>query len=303
MVKIAVELERALARAAAGAQARGASGRELARGEGWVVEDVICTSGPRDRRFEERHSWVSIAIVLAGTFQYRASCGNGRTDELMTPGALLLGNPGQHFECGHEHAAGDRCVSFRYAPEYFERLTADAGAGPLQRAFRVSRLPALCLLAPLTAQGCASVLAKPGAAAWEEMSIRLAALAMQSANGLSGDTRTAPPSALARVTRAARRIERDLQSELTVASLAREARLSPYHFLRTFEQLTGLTPRQFVKRARLRAAAARLQMERGKVLEIALDCGFGDVSNFNRAFRGEFGASPRAWRNRRKLPE
>ena len=98
-------------------------------------------------------------------------------------------------------------------------------------------------------------------------------------------------------------IERDLQSELTVASLAREARLSPYHFLRTFEQLSGLTPRQFVKRARLRAAAARLSMEREKILEIALDCGFGDVSNFNRAFRGEFGASPRAWRNRRKLPE
>jgi AraC-like DNA-binding protein len=28
------------------------------------------------------------------------------------------------------------------------------------------------------------------------------------------------------------------------------------------------------------------------VIDIAFDCGFGDVSNFNRAFRGEFGISP-----------
>jgi AraC-like DNA-binding protein len=78
--------------------------------------------------------------------------------------------------------------------------------------------------------------------------------------------------------------------------LAREAGLSPYHFLRTFERLTGVTPHQFVMRARLREAAIRLVAESGNVLDIALDCGFGDVSNFNRAFRTEFGASPRAYR-------
>ena len=36
------------------------------------------------------------------------------------------------------------------------------------------------------------------------------------------------------------------------------------------------------------------------VLDIALQCGFGDVSNFNRAFRAEFGLSPRAYRLRSK---
>jgi AraC family transcriptional regulator len=33
------------------------------------------------------------------------------------------------------------------------------------------------------------------------------------------------------------------------------------------------------------------------VLDISLDCGFGDVSNFNRAFREEFGASPSVYRS------
>jgi AraC-like DNA-binding protein len=51
-------------------------------------------------------------------------------------------------------------------------------------------------------------------------------------------------------------------------------------------------------RARLRRAALRLSSGKGKIVDIALDCGFGDVSNFNRAFRAEFGMSPRAYRGR-----
>src|SRR5215208_2190214 len=111
--KIAGELDRALVeRRISGAPGR-ASGRALATGDGWSVTDVICTSGPRDRAFEEQHGKVSVAVVVAGTFEYRSSRGR----HLMTPGSFLLGNPGECFECGHDHAAGDRCVSFQYQPE------------------------------------------------------------------------------------------------------------------------------------------------------------------------------------------
>src|ERR1700744_398638 len=74
LAKIAVELQQALARrAATGAAACHPTCRVLARGDGWVVEDLICASGPQDPIFEERHGNVSIAMVLAGTFQYRGS--------------------------------------------------------------------------------------------------------------------------------------------------------------------------------------------------------------------------------------
>ena len=51
---------------------------------------------------------------------------------------------------------------------------------------------------------------------------------------------------------------------------------------RTFKSLTGITPHQYVIRARLRAAASRLATGTQKVLDVALDCGFCDISNFNR---------------------
>jgi AraC family transcriptional regulator len=105
-----------------------------------------------------------------------------------------------------------------------------------------------------------------------------------------------PPSAVARVTRVIRRIEQCFDTSLTLGTLAREAGLSPYHFLRTFERLTGLTPHQYLLRSRLREAATRLAAEPSKISDIALDCGFSDLSNFNRAFRAEYGMSPRGFR-------
>ena len=117
-----------------------------------MVEDLICASGPQDPIFEERHSGVSIAMVLAGTFQYRGSPSGAIRNELMTPGSLLLGNAGHNFEVGHEHAAGDRCLSFHFAPEYFERIASDAGAKKSERGFRMLRLRPLRELSPLIAQ-------------------------------------------------------------------------------------------------------------------------------------------------------
>ena len=101
----------------------------------------------------------------------------------------------------------------------------------------------------------------------------------------------------ARVSRIVRRIEEHPDAALRLKMPRGATRgLSPYHFLRTFEQVTGATPHQIVRRTRLRQAASRLLAEPGQVLEIALECGFGDVSNFNHAFRAEFGVSPRQFR-------
>ncbi len=213
----------------------------------------------------------------------------------MTPGSLLLGNARQSFEVGHEHAAGDRCLSFQFAPEYFERIASDAGVKKGDRGFRVLRLPPLRELSSLIARARAG-LEYSAETPWEELSVELAAATVRLERGISSHAENAPPSAIARVTRSVRAIERRPDGALGLGSLAREAGLSPYHFLRTFERLTGITPHQYVRRARLRDAASRLAAEREKVLDIALDCGFGDVSNFNRAFRNEFGVSPLQWK-------
>lgn len=306
-------LERALERRRRDDAPGQATGRVVASGDGWRVSDVICTSGPHDRPFEEQHTLVSIAIVAAGSFQYRSTMGR----ELMTPGALLLGNAGHCFECGHEHGVGDRCLAFQFTPECFARLASDAGVRGGAIDFRLTRLPPVREMSALVARACAGLARqatdeaagprdKRAELPWEELAVTLAARTIQLARGLSPSAFASvgagagaiPARAAARVTRIVRAIERQPQASLALGRLARAAGLSPYHFLRTFERLTGVTPHQYVLRVRLREAALRLAAEPAKVLDIALDSGFGDVSNFNRAFRAEFGLSPRAYRER-----
>jgi AraC family transcriptional regulator len=174
-------------------------------------------------------------------------------------------------------------------------LAADAGAHGIDRRFKLPFLPALRQLSPVVARAGVAVRRGTGAA-WEELAVTLAVRTMRLASGVSPHQNGLPLNAGARVTRAVRMIDRHPDATLTLGRLSSEAGLSPYHFLRTFKFLIGITPHQYVLRARLREAARRLATDASKVLDVALDCGFGDVSNFNRAFRSEFGESPLAFR-------
>ena len=259
-----------------------------AAGDDWAVEDVVCTSGPGDAAFEERHERYRIALVGAGTFRCRATTGRG----LLTPGSLLLGNAGDCFECGHEHGTGDRCLAFAYSRETFEQLAFEAGVRGRAR-LRALSIPPLRALAPLVAEACTAWVApeRVAASAWEELGVRLAAAAAQSAADPARLPRN-PANAERGIARAVRLIENDPCAPLRLQTLANEARLSRFHFVRTFARVTGLTPHKYVARARLRSAAVRLASNDARVIDVALDCGYRDISNFNHAFRAEFGAAP-----------
>ena len=262
---------------------------EIASGEGWCISDIVCSAGPRDRPYEESHTCPCIAIVAAGTFQYRSA----RKPDLMVPGSILLGNAGDCFCCGHEHGTGDRCICFSYDSGWFERVVHEAGGNRTR--FRASSLPPIRATNPVAAR-VYTLLAPTARSRCEELALEVAVRVTQVEAGMGSRDHAGAPGPLARVSRVIRTVENDLSMPADLVSLAHLARLSPYHFLRTFQVLTGTTPHQYLLRGRLRRAAVRLLSEKRKIAEIALDCGFEDLSNFNRAFRSEFGMSPRLYR-------
>jgi AraC-like DNA-binding protein len=288
--KIAVELGDVCAqREWRGAQP-GLRAQRLAAGEDWFVEDVLCTYRPSDPPFEERHGEYRVALVGAGTFVCRTAHGS----ELLTPGSLLLGNEAEHFECSHAHGTGDRCLAFAYSAQLFERVAHDAGVRGKPR-LRGVRIPPLEPLAAVVAETTAAWIEPDDGAAWAELGVRMAAAAAR----IAAEPKYRPRIALNAergVARAVRLIDRDPGALLALDALAQEARLSRFHFLRAFARVTGLTPHRYLRRARLRRAAVQLATSNERVVEIALASGFRDLSNFNHAFRAEFGSSPRAYR-------
>ncbi len=264
--------------------------RHLASGPGWSVSGVVCTAGPHDRPFEERHHAACIAAVTHGTFQYRSAQGSA----VLGPGALLLGNEGACFECGHEHGIGDHCLAFHFAPDHLEAIMA-AVPGVRRTAFAVARLPPLPSLMPLVA---AAEAACDDGAELEELALRLAGAVAMALTDVQRVARRTSRRDERRVTDALRRIEALAHEQLTLTELARAAAMSPYHFLRTFRALVGMTPYQFVLRTRLHRAAVLLRRSHASVSTIAFDAGFNDLSTFNRRFRRLMGASPQVYRYR-----
>jgi AraC-like DNA-binding protein len=94
-------------------------------------------------------------------------------------------------------------------------------------------------------------------------------------------------------------LDRLHDSNLTIASIARSIGLSPKQVQRLFERC-GMTFAEFVLEQRLLSARRLLSSpngRHGKIGTVAYSVGFGDLSYFNRTFRGRFGVTPSEWRD------
>ena len=102
---------------------------------------------------------------------------------------------------------------------------------------------------------------------------------------------------VARMHRVLEYIDRQLDQQLELDTLAKVANFSAFHFHRLFTAWMGETLGDYVRRRRLEMAALRLVAQpRLPVLQVALSVGFGSAEAFARAFKARFGSTPTAWR-------
>jgi len=249
------------------------------------VEDYRCQVGRAERPRVELHHGFSLSYVRKGSFGYRT---RGRSYELVA-GSLVVGTPGEEYLCTHEHAVGDECLSLHFAPELVDAL------GPRAQAWRaggVAPLPELVVLGEL-AQSAATGACELGL---DELALWLAGRFV----GLASGRAQAPVQLCARDRRravdAALWIDAHAHEDIDLESSAGAVGLSAFHFLRLFARVLGVTPHQYLVRARLRRAARLLAGDARSITDIAYAVGFGDLSNFVRTFRRAAGVSPSAFR-------
>lgn len=261
--------------------------RTLSTGPVSVVE-YACNAGPGERPFAEQHEGWSVSYVQRGSFGCRC---RGQHHELV-PGSLLVGRPGDEYECTHDHhQGGDLCLAVFVAPELVDEVSRG-------RPWASGALPPL---PGLMVQGEAARVAAAGEA---DVGLDEAALALVSRFvDLAGPGRLPhyrlSPMDRRRAVESALWIEAHAAEPLELAAMAAQAGFSPYHYLRLFSAVLGVTPHQYLLRCRLRQAA-RLLADRPEraITEVALDAGFADLSNFVRTFGRAAGLPPARWRRK-----
>lgn len=257
--------------------------RTLYHGEDIAVVDYRCTAKCGQRPFVEQHLGHSVSYVRTGTFGYHT---RGLTYDLVA-GSILVGHAGDEYLCSHEHRAGDECLSIVVEPALAETLTTTA--------WRVGALPPIGELVVLgqLAEASASGVGDVGL---DEAAMLLVARTVE----LASDRPCLPPKVRAadrrRMIGVALWIESRSSEGIGLEMAAREAGLSPYHFLRLFHAVVGVTPHQYLVRCRLRCAARLLAEGDLPVTDVASEVGFRDLSNFIRTFRRAAGVPPRDFR-------
>ncbi|MGA7808857.1 helix-turn-helix domain-containing protein [Bradyrhizobium sp.] len=266
------------------------------------VSDFRCTAVPGDRPFVEQHGCHSISYVRKGSFGYHS---RGRSHELVV-GSFLIGCPGTEFICTHDHVCGDECLSFFLAPDLVETIggRSESSQETWQAIWQVGATPPLSELMVLgeLAQAAAEGRSDVGL---DEVGHLLASRLGEVVSGKPGRPAKVTARDRRRAVETALWIDAHASQPIELEDSARQAGVSPFHFLRLFSSVLGVTPHQYLVRARLRHAARLLSDDDRGVTEIAYDVGFNDLSNFVRTFHRAAGVSPlkfrQAARGRRRI--
>jgi AraC-like DNA-binding protein len=249
------------------------------------VFEFRCNAGPGDKPFMEQHRCHSLSYVRKGSFGCRS---RGKFHELVT-GSILIGHPGGEYMCTHDHVCGDECLSFYLTPELVEGIGVDADVWQAGSAPPLPELMVLGELAQAAADGSSDI-------GLDEIG---QALASRFIEVMSGKPRKAAALAARdrrRAVETALWIDAHSHRQIGLEDAADQAGISPFHFLRVFSEVVGVTPHQYLVRSRLRHAARRLVEDDSPITDIAYDVGFNDLSNFVRTFHRAAGASPLRFR-------
>ena len=250
-----------------------------------IVSDFRCSAGPDDTPFVEQYGSHSISYVRKGSFGCRC---RGRSFELIA-GSILVGYPGDEFICTHDHVCGDECLSFFLDQETVQAIGDRPEAWRIGAAPPLPELMVLGELAQATAEGRSDI-------GLDEVGVWFANRFVEVVSGRTRQNAPANARDRRRAVETALWIDAHSHEEIDLEEAAAQADISPFHFLRLFANVLGVTPHQYLVRSRLRHAARLLTDDDRSVTDIAYDVGFGDLSNFVRTFRRAAGVSPRAFR-------
>ncbi|MGX1138998.1 hypothetical protein AB7M11_003234 [Bradyrhizobium ottawaense] len=203
----------------------------LLTSQSMIVSEFRCDAGPGDTPFAECRTGHSIAYVRSGSFGCHCRAGFFE----LVAGSMLVGAPGEEYTCTHEHVSGDVCLSFFLSSDMVDAL---GGRGEVWQVGATPPLPELMVLGEL-AQTAADGNSDIGL---DEVGQILAGRFVDVVSGKARKPATPTARDRRRAVEAALWIDDNSHAEVDLEQAAKQAGLSPFHFLRQFSSVLGVTP-------------------------------------------------------------
>jgi AraC family transcriptional regulator len=247
---------------------------------------------------EHFHAAHQVVIPLAGSFVTEAHSANGRSRIAQrTVGHTCVIPSGQPYTARWDE-------ELEYVLVYFDSGFIARAASDLFIPGRVEMVEACGASDPLIRQIGLSLTTEiasgmPAGRVYGESLVNLLAAHLLRHYSAAGGKVLPFSGGLAKhkLRRATEYISEHLDGELALADIAGAVELSPYHFARAFKQATGLTPHQFLIKARIERAKSLLAETELPIVEVSHRAGFKNQSHFTTIFRKLTAMTPKAYRD------
>ena len=93
-------------------------------------------------------------------------------------------------------------------------------------------------------------------------------------------------------------IEENYQHPISIDEISDVCNFSSSHFMKYFKKVMGTSFTDYLNEYRLSMASRLLLSSSDNILEIAAECGYDNLSYFNRLFKKKYGVTPSAYRNK-----
>ncbi|MBR1731315.1 MAG: helix-turn-helix transcriptional regulator [Ruminococcus sp.] len=98
-------------------------------------------------------------------------------------------------------------------------------------------------------------------------------------------------------------LEDNYADHITVSEAAAMSNFSASYFSKLFRELTGSSFTQYLKNYRLERATEKIREGNARISDIAISCGFENLSYFTRAFRVKYGVTPKKYQSASASPK
>jgi AraC-like DNA-binding protein len=243
--------------------------------------DVVCTRTAHHRADEESSTLPTLVLPRRGVFRYHV----GPRSALADPNTVQLFHPDESYRISHPTDHGDTCIALRFDRDALADALGSASESaqawtPDARTHRALH------------RAANAVLRAHDALARDDQAFDVLAL-VGGAEPVAPNVRDA-----ARIDAVRERLAADVGAHASLAAIARDAGLSPFHLARRFRARTGTSLHQYRLALRLAVADGMLRDGADDLTHLALDLGFASLAHFSAAFHRAYGRSPSSVRQR-----